>query len=254
MPIDNTNGSRNFRNKEVEDAIDAIQDHKIQQYFMREYEYSLGYDLSANSMEMGLSKASKLADAGRIQPEFVDIYRRHIRAMQQRNSEDEKAYWENERMKNANSGISVEDISLCVTDDPDIIIESKLNISEASIRNSSGSVDIEIEEFESPEYFGDLMFHIIATIDYTVYPGEEMVRYYPDGSGNPGSPPEADWNVSNLQSVEAYDSLGDQVAFELSDINKQKLVEAITNNLGDLIEERVFEHANDSYDDSYEND
>lgn len=31
-----------------------------------------------------------------------------------------------------------------------------------------------------------------VTVEFTVIPGEPMVRYYPDGSGYPGSPPEID--------------------------------------------------------------
>ena len=44
------------------------------------------------------------------------------------------------------------------------------------------------------EYKGDLFVEVTAIID--VYPGEPMVRYYPDGSGYPGAPPTAElWSV-----------------------------------------------------------
>jgi hypothetical protein len=34
---------------------------------------------------------------------------------------------------------------------------------------------------------------IRGTVHYAITPGEKMVRYYPDGSGYPGSPPEIEF-------------------------------------------------------------
>ena len=42
------------------------------------------------------------------------------------------------------------------------------------------------------EEWGDANLTVEASLDVNVYPGEPMVRYYADGSGYPGSPPEAE--------------------------------------------------------------
>lgn len=41
-------------------------------------------------------------------------------------------------------------------------------------------------EIETDQFIGTV------TIEYRVYPGEPMVRWLPDGSGYPGSPPEVE--------------------------------------------------------------
>lgn len=42
------------------------------------------------------------------------------------------------------------------------------------------------------EELGKSFCWVDLDIEATVYPGEPMVRYYPDGSGYPGSPPEVE--------------------------------------------------------------
>ena len=49
--------------------------------------------------------------------------------------------------------------------------------------------------------------YVTVDIDYKVWKGEPMVRYYPDGSGYPGSPPELEilGVVVTYVSGETYD-------------------------------------------------
>lgn len=52
--------------------------------------------------------------------------------------------------------------------------------------------------------------------DFRVIPGEPMVRYYPDGSGYPGSPPEIDC-VDSVRLIECEGPLGYFDAGDLAD-------------------------------------
>ena len=56
------------------------------------------------------------------------------------------------------------------------------------------------------EEFGGSDSCLEVDLDYRAWPGEPMVRYYPDGSGYPGSPPGAEligvhvtsWTVNGI--------------------------------------------------------
>ena len=47
---------------------------------------------------------------------------------------------------------------------------------------------------------------IEATLHFDVSPGEPMVRYYPDGSGYPGSPPIVELTGITVDSIEGEDT------------------------------------------------
>jgi len=55
------------------------------------------------------------------------------------------------------------------------------------------------------EEYGEEEQTIEVTLQVKLYPGEPMVRYYPDGSGYPGSPPEAEVVRVLVDGVWAFD-------------------------------------------------
>lgn len=51
---------------------------------------------------------------------------------------------------------------------------------------------IRVNYQETIEELGKSLSWVDLDIEAMVYPGEDMVMYYPDGSGYPGSPPEVE--------------------------------------------------------------
>lgn len=112
-----------------------------------------------------------------------------------------------------------------ITEDPDVLKEAS--------RGWDYEKQLEAEELEDPELLGDMMYYVEFTMVANFYPGEEMVRYYPDGSGYPGSPPETEWDITSIDKAEAVDENGEEVAVELTDELKQKLTDALLKKIGD---------------------
>jgi hypothetical protein len=65
---------------------------------------------------------------------------------------------------------------------------------------SSGSIEFEIELGTGTKAWKLLE----VEVEYDYSPGEEMVMYYPDGSGYPGSPPEIEFTDVLIRSIEGY--------------------------------------------------
>lgn len=111
----------------------------------------------------------------------------------------------------------------------EIEIMSKL-ITESTSWNNQRK--LEVEELEDPS-LGDYSFTVEFTIGYSCTPGEEMVRYYPDGSGYPGSPPECEWEILEINKVDVYDANGDEAAISDTPDLQEKLKAAIYKVIDD---------------------
>lgn len=72
------------------------------------------------------------------------------------------------------------------------------------MKSISGTIrrEFEDENYESPLAACTLVFDV----QYEFTPGEKMVRYFPDGSGYPGSPPDVE--VIECSLVKASDEVG----------------------------------------------
>lgn len=78
-------------------------------------------------------------------------------------------------------------------------------------------------------------------------PGEPMVRYYPDGSGYPGSPPEM-----TIERIEAYRITGETYDYQRSDNPDWfDLLDDILNGMIDALQDRLIEEAFDNVSDYY---
>lgn len=98
------------------------------------------------------------------------------------------------------------------------------------------NIDITLEEW------GDLNLTVEASLDVKVYPGEPMVRYYADGSGYPGSPPEAELRNVHIEGV--WHLTGDEIKLnkEWGMILEAALFEYLYNN-PEVWEDTAFEEA-----------
>jgi len=86
--------------------------------------------------------------------------------------------------------------------------------------------DFSIDEFRA-DCVPDCTMDIEFTVDATLWPGEPMVRYYPDGSGYPGSPDEWEGRVSHLITVDAVHDDGTVVPVTRSGRMGAALIEAL---------------------------
>lgn len=102
---------------------------------------------------------------------------------------------------------------------------------------SKGTIDWEYEDEvgESPLGIPSLLGFELQ-YDYT--PGEPMVRYYRDGSGHPGSPPEVEFSAICVSidgnrelSLELKSSLGDWFSDKYSDCDR--IFEAVSDRVED---------------------
>jgi hypothetical protein len=89
-------------------------------------------------------------------------------------------------------------------------------------------IPVTIEEYE-----GDKFVELTAVVE--VHPGEDAVRYYPDGSGYPGSPPEAEL-------VGLHVDLAEDVDCEPVEVDIDDLYDYLLDN-EDLWIERAFDEA-----------
>jgi hypothetical protein len=127
-----------------------------------------------------------------------------------------------------------------ITEDPDILKGG--GEGKGGKTNWRYKKELEAEELEDQELLGDSMYFVKFTIGADFYPGEKMVKYYPDGSGYPGSPPETDWDIISIDEVEATDENGEDVAVELTDELRKNITDALLKNIQD---EDVFEYFED---------
>lgn len=68
----------------------------------------------------------------------------------------------------------------------------------------------------------ELTIHDVnISVDYDYDPGEDMVMYYPDGSGHPGSPPSVEINAIYAGEIDIYELLG----ADMLDYIEQELLE-----------------------------
>jgi len=94
------------------------------------------------------------------------------------------------------------------------------------------------------EEFGDESLFIELTAVVDVHAGEPTVRYYPDGSGYPGSPPEAE--LVGILIEEALDIEGLEI--DIDEDLELRVEEYLDDNPEHWYEEAL-EHAEDDYDD-----
>lgn len=115
-------------------------------------------------------------------------------------------------------------VARMLTEDPEILKEST---------NWQHEVEMAEEELEDAGILGDDMFYVEFTVGADWNEGEPMVRYYPDGSGYPGSPSYFEWDILKITKAEAYDENGDEVEVELTEELKKKLTEALFKHISD---------------------
>lgn len=99
-----------------------------------------------------------------------------------------------------------------------------------------GYANVEIEEF------GDGCLHLNVTVKCQVWAGEPAVPFYPDGSGYPGSPPEAE--LLDFFVEEAYDVDGNEVEM---DEDLETAIEDYLYDNSELWYEEAIENASESY-------
>lgn len=127
------------------------------------------------------------------------------------------------------------------------------------MKHDTYSVDHEIEEFELPN--GDFA-SLKLEIDYNFYPGEPMVRYYPDGSGYPGSPDEVEIEAVMVKSAIIYPADGVTTSHEANETELFAIQKQLDGNQGDelwqSLEELCFRDAEnrapERREDRYEDD
>lgn len=153
------------------------------------------------------------------------------------------------------------DIAKLITEDPDIPAtpptptpaQPRQRGSRRSKNGWQAEIDYTADELENPKLFGNLMFAVECVIGASVSPAEPMVRYYPDGSGYPGSPGDIEWDITEIKDFAAYDENGDEVALEPSPELIEKLKEAVRQTLDDdRVNELVFGDSSSDYDDRYD--
>lgn len=125
-----------------------------------------------------------------------------------------------------------------LTEDPNVILE-----------NYSYEFEYEAEEIVDVKLLGDYVFDVMYRVGANYTPGEEMVRYHPDGSGTPGSPAEWEWAVIDIVAAQPYDGEGNKVNFELTPEWKKKLAMAIQQHVDDdTMQDMLHDDAGDSPD------
>ena len=140
-------------------------------------------------------------------------------------------------------------IANMITEDPDITREDAKpeTVPTTSKARKSGWKNEKQLEAEELELEGDdLMYFVKFTVGMTSSPGEEMVRYYPDGSGYPGSQAEIEWDIISIDEIDAVDGMGDDVSVELSEELKEKVKQGLYKELDD---EKISEQFGDIDDD-----
>lgn len=109
---------------------------------------------------------------------------------------------------------SPKQIARLLTEDPDILNEGR-----------GWDIEKTMEADEVP--IGNDLYYVKFMIGATVTPGEEMVPYYSDGSGYPGSPDELEWEVLDILEVVGEDDV------QLTPEVKMRAKEAIEAALDD---------------------
>lgn len=99
---------------------------------------------------------------------------------------------------------------------------------------------IEIEEL----VVGDYMLEVVAEVRLHYTPGEPMVRYYPDGSGYPGSPPTLEGEVVKHTVLHVYGDGGEEVNVQLQ---TEDVLAAIYKRLDDDFLYDKFEYDIEAY-------
>jgi len=106
------------------------------------------------------------------------------------------------------------------------------------------SIEITLEELEFKSLFDELI-GVEVTVNGTIDPGEPMVRYYPDGSGYPGSPGSFDYESCVVTKAwgENWDTerMADPVLFDKLD----SCVNARIYDMLDYVQERALEQVHD---------
>lgn len=77
---------------------------------------------------------------------------------------------------------------------------------------------------------GDNLLAVEADVKIWFYPGEPMVRYYPDGSGYPGSPDEFETEIIRFDVREIYDAYGDVIETFIPDEEVEAAIYAKMDN------------------------
>lgn len=104
--------------------------------------------------------------------------------------------------------------------------------------------------------FPDGLLSVDVDLSFDVTPGEPMVRYYPDGSGYPGSDPSAE--LTDLRVTRITGERGDIRRAEFPELFA--LLDSVVRDwrTDDQWQERYFDHASDHYvgpdDRDYDND
>lgn len=98
---------------------------------------------------------------------------------------------------------------------------------------------------------GNMLLEVTVLFDY--YPGEKMVRYYPDGSGYPGSPPECDYRGVIVDSATGADyevtGITHSDWFDLLDEIVDAMIAENKNGLLDKLTEDAIYEWEDAYED-----
>ena len=108
------------------------------------------------------------------------------------------------------------------------------------MNGKKGSTVYKLEEIDYQDDCIDIEFEV----SYTYDPPEEMVRYYPDGSGYPGAP----------EQLELYDIKVTKIYFADHEVENPKeplsgkMIDLFWDNQ-ELIEERILQDIYDSYND-----
>lgn len=166
--------------------------------------------------------SSRIMGHGRTEGEAIRDLVFQIREMEQ---DSDRERWDS--LRETDRTIPMSDDFLPESRKIDVI--SKLITESSSWRNQR---ILEIEELEDSS-LGNYMFNVKFTIGYSCAPGEEMVRYYPDGSGYPGSPPECEWEILSINSVDVYDERGDEATINDTPDLQEKIKAAIYKVIDD---------------------
>lgn len=98
---------------------------------------------------------------------------------------------------------------------------------------------------------GNMTIH--ATVFFDYYPGEPEVRYYPDGSGYPGSPAECEYTGVLVDAVtgDNYAIQGSEKTdwFQLLDWIVDDIIQENKHGLRDRLEEDAIYEWEDAYED-----
>lgn len=118
--------------------------------------------------------------------------------------------------------MSIEHIARLLTEDgPDVVRRPKYK-------------QLEAEELQD-QILGNATYYIKFTIAADIEKGEKPIQSY-DYTGTPnypGSPDKIDWEIVTIDEAEAYDQNGNQIQINLNDQTKQKITQALYNQIDD---------------------